>query len=94
MTHYAQLFLSAMFLVSCKSFQQKNIITHNLKMIAPTSYVFALAELMLLQAGVRVVLDGTLTGLLIAAVSMGTGAWIGCFIAIFTHDWMEKRRWN
>ena len=89
MIHYLQLFLSALGLTSCKSFQQINVTGKKWKFIPPTSYVFACFELLLLSGGVGVVSgEGSI---LVAAGAMGTGAWIGCFISIWIHDILGAR---
>lgn len=86
MIHYFQLFISAVLLTSCKAFQQENVIHRKWRLIPPTSYIFAMAELNLLAGGVSVVLGDE--SILIGALFMGTGAWIGCFVSMWTHDRM------
>jgi len=86
--HYLSLFLAALGLTSCKSFQQINVNERKVRLIPPTSYVFALFELLLLKGGF-----GVISGqgsILVASFAMGTGAWIGCFVSIWIHDRLER----
>ena len=88
MIHYLSLFLAALGLTSCKSFQQINVNERKVRLIPPTSYVFALFELLLLKGGF-----GVISGqgsILVASFAMGTGAWIGCFVSIWIHDRLER----
>ena len=88
MIHYLSLFLAALGLTSCKSFQQINVSERKVRLIPPTSYVFAFFELLLLQGGIGVVTgEGSIW---IASFSMGTGAWVGCLISIWIHDRLER----
>ena len=89
MTYYVQLFLSALGLTSCKSFQQINVTERKRWYIPPTSYAFAFFELVLLQGGFGVITSGG--SILAASVAMGTGAWIGCFISMWVHDVLGER---
>ena len=80
---YLALFAAALILTACKSFQQENVIHRKRRLIPPTSYVFAGAELALLGAGVAVISEGSF---LAGVAAMGTGAWMGCFISMGIHD--------
>jgi len=87
--HYLQLFASSLFLVTCKAFQQENVLHRHWRLIPPTSYVFAAAELVLLHGGYRVITSGSLWVGALGVLSLGTGAWLGCYLAMFIHDRMR-----
>lgn len=89
MIHYLQLFLSALGLVACKSFQQENVVNRKWKLVPPTSYIFAFFELLLLDGGIGVL--GGEGSIVVASAAMGTGAWIGAFTSMYIHDRLELR---
>ena len=89
MTYYVQLFLSALGLTSCKSFQQINVTERKIWYIPPTSYAFAFFELVLLQGGFGVSSSGG--SIAVASIALGTGAWIGCLISIWVHNFLGAR---
>ena len=89
--HYLQLFASSLLLVSCKAFQQENVLHRHWRLVPPTSYVFACAELMLLHGGYRVVVSGDLAVFILGVMSMGTGAWLGAFSSMYIHDRLGGR---
>ena len=89
MIDYIQLFGASLLLVSCKSFQQENVIHRKWKLIPPTSYIFAFAELLLLSGGYGVITAGGVA-ILYGAIWMGTGAWMGCFLSMWVHELLSS----
>lgn len=93
--HYLTLFASAMLLVSCKAFQQENVLRRHWALIPPTSYVFAVAELLILHGGYGVVTSGSWSVICFGVLSLGSGSWLGAFISMYVHDSIiRKKAWK
>jgi hypothetical protein len=87
MTLYLSLFGATLALVATRAFQQLNVFKHRWLLIPPTSYIFATTELWLFLnvVGVATILgeEPSFQVVLYAGVAMGTGGWMGCFLAMW-----------
>jgi len=67
--------------VTAKAFQQKNVMHDAFLKIVPTSYVMTACEYGGYALGIRMILDDPI----IAIGAGGTAAWMGCWLAVYTH---------
>lgn len=82
---YLALFATTFCLVAIRSFQQINVIHRHWLRVPPTSYAYAYGDLMTLYLGVDIITAGK--SLPMAALFMGTGAWMGCYFSM----WVQGR---
>jgi hypothetical protein len=79
---YLLLGVFSFFNVAVRAFQQINVTHGHWKRIPPTSYLFALGDILVIMGIVDISLmeDGSI---LLAALAMGTGGWAGCFFSMW-----------
>lgn len=84
MNLYLMLALSSFGLIALKSFQQLNVVHHEMWWVPPTSYGLAFFEVTLI---VNVAPAEGAFPFVVAAV--GTGAWAGCFFSMRLHKYLR-----
>lgn len=87
---YFSLLAFSFFTVSIRAFQQINVTHGHWRRIPPTSYLFALGDILVVTGIVNVTTDGG--SLWLAAFAMGTGGWLGCFASMFLTRRLNKSR--
>jgi hypothetical protein len=78
---WLELWLYALALVGVRSFQQKNVQGDHYFKIVPTSYVFAMCDIALMYRGLKT----WEVSIPMTVLCVGTGAWMGCWISLYTH---------
>lgn len=86
MNPWLHLFLISICLVGIRSFQQKNVMHDKYFTIVPTSYLFALCDITLVYHG----LQSYVISIPMTVLCVGTGAWMGCWLSIFTHKRLHR----
>jgi hypothetical protein len=82
---YFLVFLFVFGNVAVRAFQQINVIHRHWLRIPPTSYAFALFDVLVVLSLVDVAIEAHSKTLTVFAA--GTGGWMGCFFAM----WLSKR---
>ena len=76
--------------VSVRAFQQINVTHGHWHRIPPTSYLFSLADILVVLGIVDIGVNGGSVWL--AAFAMGTGGWAGCFASMYLQRWLNGRQ--
>lgn len=77
---YLVLLVSSFLNVAVRAFQQINVTRGHYWRIPPTSYLFALGDALVMTNIVAVVIQEA--SITLAVIAMGTGGWMGCFVAM------------
>ena len=82
---YLTLFLTSLCLVAIRAFQQLNVFHSRYLLIIPTSYCFAVAEVLLISKVVNY------ESLWLTVLAIGTGSFLGCFLSLFINGKLKVK---
>jgi hypothetical protein len=84
---------SAVFL---KTFQALSIQHRRYHLIVPTSYGLSLSDLFLGAVVAKTYITLGVTATVVVALSVGTANWVGCILAMVSHEWITKKiyKWD
>lgn len=87
---YLIIFLVTFVKVFARAFQQQNVIGNKKFQIIPTSYAMAVMEYITIGIGAVAFIEGDWMSIIYLSFFGGSGAWIGCFAAIWFYDYLDK----
>ena len=82
---WLKLWFMSLCLVGVRAFQQKNVMGDHYARIVPTSYAFALCDMAVVYSGLQTWVSDPL----FTVLSIGTGAWMGCWASLYIHKKLD-----
>lgn len=82
--------------VFLKTFQIQSIHYRRYHLIIPTSYGLSLSDLFLGAVVAKTYITLGASSTMAVALSVGTANWIGCLLAMHSHEWITKKiyKWD